>query len=607
MSSKIRLISLIAVFSLLLPLTALGVDKTIGYCSDSISDDVYPVGVSGQEIYLSAAVKFPTSMMQGLKGNKLTKIRFAIGKGMKNTRVWVRVGSLTSLPVLLQSVDETVEGWNEITLDTPYDIDGSDIYVGYSGKQPSDKLCVWLDGEENENATFINDGSWVDYYGYGWGALLIQAIVSGDHFATTDLAVGNISLDSTYYQSGSKAKTGFTISNQGINDIAGTISYSYQVDDNPPVSGTFEGTLSASKSVKISNSIDLDGLKEGNHRLRVFLNKSEAYSADEVAANDTASNELLVYTTRYKHNILLEQFTTIPCINCPNGNNTLNVGTTGRDDVVWTAHHVGFQTDELTISGSRDYLAFGVTGAPMAMFDRTSITGFRENPPVQIGYTSSTQGGAYVKAVLDYLAAIPSFSTVKVSCDYDENNRNLTVKVNGECNGIFQTLYPNTRLTMMLTENNVTAKAVQVGTTNDYTHNHVVRSILTDTFGDEILWDGDKFEYTKTVTLDESWKPSDMHAVAFISKPFVASEPYNAEVLNTGQGNVTGLSSIKAHEANSGDITIENGTLCVSGEPDAVEVYNANGTRVDVNGLKHGIYVVKVRKGNTVKTSKLIY
>jgi len=259
--------------------------------------------VSGYSTYLQAAVKFPSSVMAAMKGNKLTKIRIGVGAGMTSAYVWVRVGSLDASATVLQKVDNVVEGWNEVTLKTPYEIDGSEIYVGYMGKQPSDNLCVWLDGTENKNATYIYDGSWVDYYGQGWGSLCIQGVVSGDNFLDSDVAAESITLDSAYYRSDSKAKAELTFVNQGLN-AAENLSYSWQIDNQELVSGSLASALASSDRATVSAEFDLAGLSEGKHVLRAFINRAEN-STDEAADNDTISIPLLVYATSYKHNILL--------------------------------------------------------------------------------------------------------------------------------------------------------------------------------------------------------------------------------------------------------------------------------------------------------------
>lgn len=575
--------------------TAQAVEKVIGYCPDSLTENVYPVGVSGQQVYVSAAVKFTANTMQSLKGNQITKIRIAIGSGMQNVYAWVRVGSYDATPTTMQKVSSPTEGWNEVTLATPYDIDGSEIYVGYSGRQPSGKLCVWLDGEDNANATYIKDGtSWDDYYGYGWGSLCIQAVVSGDNFVESDLAVESIALDSTYYKNTSSARATITVVNQGKQDFA-ECGYKVEVDDGSAIShtGTIYGGVAASEKETLTADLDLSKLTEGVHTLRFMLIQN-GESTDMVTENDTLTKELLVYSTQYDKNVLLEQYTTIACVNCPYGDAVLNKAVSGRSNIAWVAHHVGYYTDELTIDESSSYMTFGVTGAPMATVDRTflQVESSQTKPAFSIGFNDASQGAQLVDALFDYQCSFPAFAQVTPTLDYDESTRLLTVSVSGQCNDIFRTLTPETCLSIFLTENNVTAKRVQTGTTDDYTHNHVLRSVLTDTFGDAIEWDGNTFTATKTVTLDEAWKPEDVRVVAFISKPYSSNNVNNAQVINAATARITNLSAISTLK---------------SDEADSVEVFTADVKRVDSKSLGHGLYIIKVRAKGKTETKKLIY
>ena len=96
---------------------------------------------------------------------------------------------------------------------------------------------------------------------------------------------------------------------------------------------------------------------------------------DQVEGNDSESLQLAIYTDSYPRIVLLEQFTTINCVNCPAGTAALKVAVTERGDVAWVAHHVGYGVDEFTIEESNALMDFGVIGAPSLMIDRTSFNG----------------------------------------------------------------------------------------------------------------------------------------------------------------------------------------------------------------------------------------
>jgi len=584
-------------------------EKTIGYCPSEITDNVYPVGVTGSQAYVGAAIRFPASTMQALKGNQITKIRFGVKNTLKNPIVWIREGSLKATPILTQSVSSTEQGWNEVTLSTPYDITGEEIYVGYNGKQPYGEYCVYLDGDDNENAMFIYDGStWDDYYGQGWGSLCIQAVVSGENFAGVDVAVQSIKFDSTYYKTGAAAQASITLSNEGTEPCAG-LAYYYQLDSQEPVRCTVSETIEASAQLTQQLPISLDGMAEGEHTLLAYIDR-ESLSADEVAGNDTLAQAVLVYETSYPRTLLLEQFTTIGCINCPYGNNTLNYATKGRSDIAWVAHHAGYGIDELTVNASEEYLNYGITGAPMAMINRAYIpylSAQSNYPPFHIAYTDASTGGELINAFLDQQAVVPAFSAVGIECSYDEATRKLNVDVNGQCNGIFERLTPQTTLTVFLIENNVTAKTVQTGTTNDYTHHHVLRRVLSANYGDEIEWSGNAFKMSYSTTLTNTWKEGNMQVIAFISKPYSSSNVAESEVQNAAIVAIDGTSGITSPTQSARNVAIIGGELVVDGGATDAEIYTIDGKRMPTTGLAHGLYIVKTTQGGTVVQQKIAY
>lgn len=588
---------------------AKAIERTIGYCPDDLSTDVYPVGVSGQQAYVGAAIRFPESRMQSLVGNQITKIRIAAKNTMKNVRIWLREGALTGSAVVSQSVSALEDGWTEVTLDTPYDIDGGEIYVGYNGRQPSGDYCIWLAGDDNPNAMFINDGStWDDYYGQGWGSLTIQIVVSGDNFVDNDLAIDRITFDNDYYKSGDELKASVDITNQGLTSVS-KFGLSYQIDGGDVQTTSVNSALDASASTAQAISLSTQGLSEGAHTLKVFFNNSADFG-DQLALNDTLTQTFLVYEKEYTRRLLLEHFTTINCINCPYGDKTLAAATSGRDDYAWVSHHAGYGTDELTISESKSLLNFGVTGAPMAMLDRTYVENLSDNtnyPPFSVGYSDAKYGGELISAWMDIMKQKVSMVSLEATCQYDEDSRSLTVTVDGECNGIFRQLYPGTCLNVFLTENNVTAKTVQTGTTNGYTHYHVLRDVLTDTFGDEIEWNGDSFTMSYTTTLNSNWKADDMNVVAFVTKPYSSSDVDNAEVQNTTIANATPTSGISSLHNGNAKATITDGKVVVDGAYDSLSVYTADGKQVATSGLNHGLYIVKLSRAGHTTTTKIAY
>ena len=581
---------------------------TLGYCSDEISANADPIGVQGQAVSIGAAIRIPVSKMAGLKGGKITKIRIGTKSGLTGIYVWIR-SSLDGKAEVLQRLGNTTDGWNEVALDTPYEITGEEIYIGYSGKQPAGVMAVLANEEEQKGATYLSiENEWTDYYGKGFGALYIQAIAQAT-LPETDLAIGDFTMDKTFYKTDEPLNFSFNLSNEGTKSISG-YSISYRINDGEEITEDINKSINAGAKETYSKEIPANDYGEGTHQIKVYISKLAGGAIDEIALNDTLKGTFSIYATSYPHKILLEQFTTINCVNCPYGGKVLTAAISERDDVVWVAHHVGYGTDELTLSESGDYLKFGVSGAPAAMIDRTKIPAATDTsyPPFGIGYSNTIAGAKIVTSYMDYCAAIPAFVSVSIENEYDPQTRQLSITVNGERNAIFNTFYPKANISVFLTENGILAKTAQSGANKNYVHNHVLRAILTETFGNNIEWENNKFTYTTTTTLDEAWIAGRMNVIAIVNKPFDAQTPNDAQVLNVEESAIDDptYDSITEQQLSELNLHVENGRVVITGNHD-LEIYTTNGMRVQNEALPKGFYLIRIiADGNTIHTKIFI-
>ena len=141
-----------------------------------------------------------------------------------------------------------------------------------------------------------------------------------------------------------------------------------------------------------------------------------------------------------------------------------------------------------------------------------------------MGYNSS-----YTQIVADYINdgyfgtnTTPVAASINLTGNYDPETRQLTVKVAGEGSSEFKTLFGSVvGVTVYLTEDGLVARQLNNGTwINNYTHNHVMRDILSTVTGTAINWDEQNVNYANefSTTLDESWNSDNMHIVAFINR-----------------------------------------------------------------------------------------
>ncbi len=526
----------VALFAALLSMFTVGgfaqtTTVILSYCNDEITANDFRTSLE-YDSPIQAAVCFPAAKLVALKGGKITKIRIGSEGGMTKTYCWVRP-SLDKGAITIQRLGETKDGWNEVTLTSPYTITGDEIYVGFNGTLPAGKSII-LNGTTNSN------GGWLYAEGTGWsdmseqnkGSLLIQAVVEieGD-VDTEDMGLESVSTDSRFVKNGTDYSFVATVANYGKEDkLMPTLHYQIGTMQEQTVEGS--ETVKAGSNVQKTFSATVDGLPEGKNTVRVWFDNSDA-----VADNNSFSKDLYVYSKSYPRTMLLEHFTGLSCVNCPGGDKALHNATEGRNDVAWVSHHVGYEEDELTVDASRDITGYGATSAPLAMVDRTvNPVSDNNKPTFGINWGNVNTSTNVVNAVFKYSSIQPSFVSVNIDNSYDPSSRKLTTTVSGERNSaIYSLVYDQANLTIYLTEDSViTSVAQKGGEPGDTIQAHVLRTAMTSSYGDRLTWNGDSYSATYTTTLPDSWKAKDMKVVAFVNRPIVDNDYTNAEVLNAG-------------------------------------------------------------------------
>ena len=588
---KIKQITLILCL-LLSVLTARSQSFQLGYCPDDIPEEPLYIGLDGQSARFGGAICLPASRMRGLVGGTITKMRIGVDGGISGLFAWIR-SSLSGAAIVYKRMETTVEGWNEVEFDTPYTITGETIYIGFSGTLPTGSRGVIVNGESRAGSIFLSvENEWGDYADQDWGALCVQATVEGVT-PGEDLALEDLAVQYPYYKKGTEANFGLRIANYGMDPVQ---IPQLVVDLDGAEVGLLELTdeLAAGDTREYTFALPTDELTDGVHTLRAYFAEPDA-----LPENDTLAVAVNIYTESYPKKVLLEHFTTLACVNCPYGHLTLLQGTQDRDDVVWVAHHVGYSTDELTIDASKDVMSLGIASAPLAMFDRRYIPGISDGsyPRVQIGYSNPSLGAAVVSEALNYCASVPAFASVDVTNEYDAETRALTVRVSGERNAIFSSFYDKVNLTVELVENGVRTKSYQMGGTSaDTVHSNVLREVLTETFGNEVEWDGNKYEYSFQLTLPDTWNANRLRTVAFLSQPFVPGQTAatDAPVINANATPVAGTAE-GVENVEVADTVLNR------------EWYNLQGHRISEPSADiPGVYVERIHTTSGIRVRKVI-
>lgn len=216
--------------------------------------------------------------------------------------------------------------------------------------------------------------------------------------------------------------------------------------------------------------------------------------------------QLPVSTTPQNKKAVLEEFTGIHCGYCPDGHKiATNIYNSDPNNVILINIHTGSfaapsvgEPDFRTTEGNSIAAmpGMGITGYPTADINRTILTG------TAMSTTNRTQWPTYVNTI----KAQPAYCNVALQGTLDAQTRVLTVEAQ-----VYYTAnspVPTNSLTIVLLENDIPGPQSDYGNFNPtnwnadgtYKHNHVLRKVLTPTFGQPVSPTTAGSLYTTTVT-----------------------------------------------------------------------------------------------------------
>jgi hypothetical protein len=224
--------------------------------------------------------------------------------------------------------------------------------------------------------------------------------------------------------------------------------------------------------------------------------------------------------------VLLEEFTGVRCVTCPQGAAEIaNLKTIYGKNLIPIAIHAGFFA--FTISNSK--YDFKITkgqqlhdwfgppdGYPSAVINRNVYSG---QNGIHLG---RNQWASYIS---QELLKAPKVK-IKITNTYNESARRLDINVEIEAQ---QDINNELRLTVLLKEDNIIDvqydRDAPGGIVQDYVHKYVLRDILTN-FDGNLLKNkmvfqekiNRNFTYILPSDVDNWWKAGDMQVVAFVSE-----------------------------------------------------------------------------------------
>jgi archaellum component FlaF (FlaF/FlaG flagellin family) len=505
--------------------------------------------------------------------------------------IWVKKSldgeSICEQKYMLSDGAKIEKGWNTYSFNNVATIDTSKgIYVGYTLKLKGNSVAISAVGSSIDGGLYANLGNgWVDMSHQNLGCLSIEAIIEADNLPTYDLAVSNVKIADRLY----KGKT--TTINVDIENMASQMISEYDVlcyiNGDEYASNHITEALNPCQRKTIS--FEFTPQMETRQRDVAFdaivMNLKEGDDID--LSNNSVKTSFDYLTHDFSRKVLVEEFTTEQCVNCPNG--ALVIGAALEDEeisdkAVALCIHAGYGTDFLTTDTDKEYESFfGKGTSPLIMYDRYPFN--QDTPTMTIGSVDNVKSAVLARCAMNPHCAI------EPTAEFNENDG--TIKVHVLCAKDWDFDVVNPTLTIAICEDHVEESASgQSGSSSSstYYHNHVRRAI-NQTWGDPISWNSiDEFEYDYEFIYNPEWDFSNLSVIAFISKKDTET---TSSIENANKCNISKIAGIN------------NTSLDYTEGPISVTYYNLMGTQVssDTTGL---ILKVSRFKSGIVKTDKII-
>ena len=477
--------------------------------------------------------------LQVFRGGKIVAFRVGLAEATPVTRVFVAPVSAAGVPNGVGTLTEWTcavgeQGWNEITLETPYEIDideNTSLMIGFDYAQTTSNEPIALSGEgaAYPSYAFLKAGRFPKWTNMGiesYGNLAVQCIVENDNFPEYILDFSNLFVPS-YLQSGHEMAFQFHVKNSGVKKVApGTLTFDVTLDGEPlaTISNTAEFSY---KDTTFQYSLPVGDLASGAHTMSVTMG---TLNGEPVENPVTLSSSFKVYAERFprqKH--IVEQLTSTYCTYCPLGNSMLGILTSQRDDIIWVGVHGNLNggVDPFRSAQSDSiltYLTGGSVSYPSGAFDR--MTGWEDDVNIVNGLSYYEQ---YHQMVADELGSffdyigywIPSFASINMECDVDPSTREASISVSGDLTSDFDIMMgADSRLTVYLIEDNLVAPQLDGGNwVEQYKHGGVFRRAMRSVLGGALNREGNSYSNEFKCTVPADWNINNLRAVAFVSRP----------------------------------------------------------------------------------------
>lgn len=289
----------------------------------SVGDNINPVGVTSAGITYYPAIEVPEVMAQAMKGDKVTRIDVGFAQGSNKILDVFLTYDLNEEPFYTQEAVIKVNRYNEVTLTTPYIIEGRKFYVGYKYRAGTSRNPVGFDGNKiGGSSTFANLGlqpdgvdaiEWSDQSQFG--NLCLRALIEGDNFpAAAAVPCGmTIPKSSPVNEKFSVALDFHNFSAVSVKSVEVTVT----VGENTTTSTV---TLPTEVATGDNGTITFDAIgvkEEADTPVNVRITKVNGEA--NVLADERNKSTILISDFSFPRIVVIEKLTGQGCGYCPRG------------------------------------------------------------------------------------------------------------------------------------------------------------------------------------------------------------------------------------------------------------------------------------------------
>lgn len=495
----------------------------VGYCQGEMgpfptNEEFFSNGAVQKQVWVDGAILVSADKVHSLVGNELREVRAALCSKLNIDSLAVWVSESLDGPVLTADTitgSDIVKNWNTIALTHPLTITEQTgaLYVGMSYHQKSTNkgLSVIEQGFPSYSCfARYNHAEWADFSQQY--ALSVEAMFYGDNLPKYDLTLEAIKLPLDYVVDNGQLTFTARVRNNATCTITGFDALCTVDGIDQVYTAHCDSVLAYGQVCTATLTISPTGITtaEPKRRTLTVTLGNLAEGEDEVPSDNTLSGSFTVSLHSYVRNVLIEDFTTEKCSNCPRVGSFIDDALespefAGRLNT--TEHHAGYYTDIYTIPADNDWCwFFDNMYAPAIMMDRTALPG--EITPVRSEGSKQT----FFDEIRERMRQI-AFVSLKVTAVIDAEAQQIHVKVTGNRSKSDFTRNP-ARITLILTETNLVTTN-QAGYAGEYVHINVGRRV-SSTWGQELEWEGDDYTYEYTFGYTQNYKVENLGILAFI-------------------------------------------------------------------------------------------